>query len=110
MNKDKEIERLKKQISKLREENRQLKSEARIAKRKATKADKKRRHDNNIQQRTRTVVVRPVKGHRFSELAIRLSSVIYSNVGCGLRSVVKLLEIIDETFGGIFQGAVTVAY
>ena len=42
MNKDKEIERLKKQISKLREENRQLKSEARIAKRKATKADKKK--------------------------------------------------------------------
>ena len=25
-------------------------------------------------------------------------------MGCGLRSVVKLLEIIDETFGGIFQG------
>ena len=41
MNKDKEIERLKKQISKLREENRQLKSDARIAKRKATKAEKK---------------------------------------------------------------------
>lgn len=29
---------------------------------------------------------------------------IYTNVGCGLRSVVRLLEIIDESFNGVFEG------
>lgn len=65
---------------------------------------KKRRTDSCVEQRTRTVVVKPVRGHKFSELAIRLATVIYANVGCGLRSVVKLLEIIDECFNGVFEG------
>lgn len=73
-------------------------------KRTVPKRIKKRRQDNNIECGTRKVVVSPVRGHKFSELAIKLATVIYSNVGCGLRSVVNLLEIIDETFDGVFQG------
>lgn len=73
-------------------------------KRTVPKRIKKRRQDNNIERGTRKVVVSPVRGHKFSELAIKLATVIYSNVGCGLRSVVNLLEIIDETFDGVFQG------
>lgn len=104
MDKDKKIERLERQLAKLREENQQLKSDVRKAKKDSSKANKKRRQDNNIERRTRKVVVSPVRGHKFSELAIKLATVIYSNVGCGLRSVVNLLEIIDETFDGVFQG------
>ena len=65
---------------------------------------KKSRAENRVERRTRTVVVKPVRGHKFSELAIRLATVIYTNVGCGLRSVVRLLEIIDESFNGVFEG------
>ena len=104
MNKDKKIERLERQLAKLREENQQLKSDVRKAKKDSSKANKKRRQDNNTERRKRKVVVSPVRGHKFSELAIKLATVIYSNDGCGLRSVVKLLEIIDETFDGVFQG------
>ena len=81
-----------------------MKSDVRKAKKDSSKANKKRRQDNNIERGTRKVVVSPVRGHKFSELAIKLATVIYSNVGCGLRSVVNLLEIIDETFDGVFQG------
>lgn len=73
-------------------------------KRTVPKRIKKRRQDNNIERGTRKVVVSPVRGHKFSELAIKLATVIYSNVGCGLRSVVNLLEIIDETFDRVLQG------
>ena len=65
---------------------------------------KKKSADHRIEQRARTVVVKPVRGHKFSELAIRLATTIYTNVGCGLRSVVTLLEIIDECFNGVFEG------
>ena len=104
MDKDKKIERLERLLAKLREENQQLKSDVRKAKKDSSKANKKRCQDNNIERRTRKVVVSPVRGHKFSELAIKLATVIYPNVGCGLRSVVKLLEIIDDTFDGVFQG------
>ena len=104
MNKEKKIERLERQLAKLRKENRQLKSDVRKVKKDSSNENKKRCQDNNTERRTGKVVVRPVRGHKFSELAIKLATVIYSNVGCGLRSVVKLLEIIDETFDGVFQG------
>ena len=64
----------------------------------------KKSADNRIERRARAVVVKPVRGHKFSELAIRLATTIYTNVGCGLRSVVTLLEIIDECFNGVFEG------
>jgi septal ring factor EnvC (AmiA/AmiB activator) len=97
MNKDKKIERLEKQLADAKSEVKQLKSEVRKTKSDKNEKSKKRRQDSNVERRARTVVVEPVRGHRFSELAIRLSTVIYSNMGCGLRSVVKLLEIIDDT-------------
>ena len=34
-------------------------------------------------------------------MTVKLATTIYSNIGCGLRSVVKLLGIINDTFGGI---------
>ncbi|KAA6310005.1 hypothetical protein EZS27_038613, partial [termite gut metagenome] len=62
---------------------------------------KKRRTENQTEQRTTTITLEPITGHRYSELAVRLSSLLYTRCGCGLRSVITILEVINETFEGI---------
>jgi len=44
----------------------------------------------------------PIEGHGYSECTVRLSCLCYSRLSCGLRQVVKILEIINEVFDGIF--------
>lgn len=62
---------------------------------------KKRRTESNTDQRTRTVTFEPIEGHQYSEFVVRLSSLLYSRVNCGFRSVVEILNIINEAFDGL---------
>ena len=62
---------------------------------------KKSTETKESEQRTRTVVVRAISRHRFDELMVKLATSIRSNVDCGLRSVVKILKLVNEAFGGI---------
>lgn len=62
---------------------------------------KKRRSQNNIEQRTGTITFEPIARHRYSELVVRLSTLLYSRVNCGLRSVVDILEVVNDAFDGV---------
>ncbi len=67
----------------------------------AKRIKKKRRTENHFEQRTRTITFEPIERHKYSELTVRLSTLLYTRVNCGLRSVVEVLTIIDEVFEGI---------
>jgi hypothetical protein len=62
---------------------------------------KKRRTDNHIEQRTRTITFEPVERHKYSELVVRLSTMLYTRVNCGLRQVVEIMNVINNTFDGL---------
>lgn len=64
---------------------------------------KKRRSDNQVEQRTRTVTFEPIKRHRYSEVIVRLSTMLYTRINCGFRQVVKILEVVNETFDGLLD-------
>jgi len=64
---------------------------------------KKRRADNQVEQRTRTVTFEPIKRHRYSEIIVRLSTMLYTRINCGFRQVVKILEVVNETFDGLLD-------
>ena len=61
---------------------------------------KKRRHDGNLEQRAEGITFDAVPGHRYSLLVIKLCILIYTRTNCGLRTVVKILEIFGEVFEG----------
>ena len=67
----------------------------------AERSKKKRRSENRTERRTVTITLESVKGHQYSELVIRLSTLLYAQTGCGLRSVVSILKVINDVFNGI---------
>jgi hypothetical protein len=67
----------------------------------AERAKKKRRSESNIEQRTRTITFEPIGRHKYSELVVRLSTLLYTRVNCGLRQVVEILSVINDTFDGL---------
>ncbi len=101
-----ENKRLKKELSELKKQCQKLNQK--LEKSKNNVADlkkelkKKRRSDNRVDQRTRTITFEPIKRHRYSEFIVRLSTTLYTQVDCGFRQVVKILEIINQTFKGLF--------
>lgn len=98
------------ELKRLRKENKSLKAskatlkaskEKLKAEKKALKAElKKRRHDDNLDQRAERITFDAVPGHRYSLLVIKLCILIYTRTNCGLRTVVKILEIFGEVFEG----------
>lgn len=52
--------------------------------------------ERNIKQNTRTITFEPIEGYSYSEVIVRLTTLLYTRVNCGLRSVVKVLDIINE--------------
>ena len=62
---------------------------------------KKRRTENCFEQRTRTITFEPIERHKYSEIIVRLSTLLYTRVDCGFRQVVKILKVINETFDGL---------
>ncbi len=71
----------------------------------AERIKKKRRSDNHVEQRTRTITFEPIERHKYSELIVRLSTLLYTRVNCGLRQVVEIMTVINDTFDG-FLGTV----
>jgi len=57
---------------------------------------KKRRTEKNLQQRTTTITFEPIKGYGYSELIVRLATLLYTRLNCGLRSVVIAMEVFNE--------------
>ncbi len=96
-------ETLEEEVKRLRKENSKLKSQkaAKEAKLKeARKELKKRRKDRDCDRRTNEIVIDPIPGHRYSLLIIQLCVLIYIRTNCGLRTVVKILEIFNEVLEG----------
>lgn len=62
---------------------------------------KKRRSEDSADQRTRTITFEPVKRHGYSEFIVRLSTMLYTNVNCGFRQVVKILDVVNDAFDGL---------
>lgn len=50
-------------------------------------------------QRTKTITLESIDGYSYSELIVRLSTLLYTRVKCGSRSVVSVLEVINEVLG-----------
>jgi len=67
----------------------------------AERIKKKRRSDNKVEQRTRTITFEPIERHKYSELVVRLSTLLYTRVNCGLRQVVEIMNVINDTFDGL---------
>jgi hypothetical protein len=63
---------------------------------------KKRRSENNIDRRTKSITLEPVPGHRFPLIVIHLCVLIYMRTPCGLRTVVTILETFSELLGDAF--------
>ena len=61
---------------------------------------KKRRHEDNLEQRAERITFDAVPGHRYSLLVIKLCILMYTRTNCGIRTVVKILEIFGEVFEG----------
>ena len=51
---------------------------------------KKRRSEDNIDRRTKSITLEPVPGHRFPLIVIQLCVLIYMRTPCGLRKVVTI--------------------
>ena len=51
---------------------------------------KKRRSEDNIDRRTKSITLEPVPGHRFPLVVIQLCVLIYMCTPCGLRTVVTI--------------------
>ena len=63
---------------------------------------KKRRSEDNINRRTKSITLDPIPGHRFPLVVIQLCVLIYMRTPCGLRTVVTILEIFAELLGDTF--------
>ena len=61
---------------------------------------KKRRSDRDRDRRTKEFVIDPIPRHRYSLLIVLLCVLIYIRTNCGLRTVVKILEIFNEVLEG----------
>ena len=94
------------ELKRLRKENKKLASQKDKFKAKYDKAQKelkkKRRSEDNIDRRTKSVTFEPVPGHRFPLIVIQLCVLIYMRTPCGLRTVVTILEIFTELLGDAF--------
>jgi hypothetical protein len=55
--------------------------------------------ERNLVQRTKTITLESIDGYSYSELIVRLSTLLYTRVKCGSRSVVSVLEVINEVLG-----------
>lgn len=91
-----------KQIKKLSKDSEkyQVKSKEKIAKLQK-ELKKKRRSESNIDKRTRTITFEPIENHTYSEFIVRLSTMLYTRVKCGLRQVVKILDVLNDIFEGL---------
>ena len=102
-NSDKDLE---KELKKLRKENERLKSQHQSdkAENKQLKKElkKKSRSETNLDRRTTEVAFEAVPGHRFSIQLIMLCVLIYAQTGCGLRTVVSILQIFKKVLGSPF--------
>ena len=93
------------ELKRLRKENKNLASKKDKFKAKYDKAQKelkKRRCEDNIDRRTKSITLEPVPGHRFPFIVIQLCVLIYMRTPCGLRTVVTILEIFTELLGDAF--------
>ena len=63
---------------------------------------KKRRCEDNIDRRTKSITLEPVPGHRFPFIVIQLCVLSYMRTPCRLRTVVTILEIFAELLGDAF--------
>jgi hypothetical protein len=104
-NLEEENARLKKELLKVKQEKKKLiqKLEKSNGKTDQLKKEfkKKRRSENNIEQRTRTLTFEPVERHKYSEFVVRLSTILYTRINCGFRQVVKTLKVINDVFDGV---------
>ena len=90
-NQDKES--LQEEVKRLRKENKKLASQKDKLKAKYDKTQKelkKRRSEDNIDRRTKSITLEPVPGHRFPLIVIQLCVLIYMCTPCGLRKVVTI--------------------
>ena len=88
---EEELKRLRKRVKQL--EGKEVKNTNTIkGLRKELK--KKRRSENNYDQRTKSITLAPVPGHRFPLVVIQLFVLIYMRTGCGLSNC-------SEDLGGI---------
>lgn len=62
---------------------------------------KKRDRDYRTDRRTTTITLEPIAWHRYKELVVRLSTLLYTRINCGFRAVVDILKIINQAFNGI---------
>lgn len=69
---------------------------------KSRKELKKKRSEDNIDRRTKSITLDPVPGHRFPLIVIQLCVLIYMRTPCGLRTVVAIMEIFAELLGDTF--------
>lgn len=102
-NQDKEL--LLEELKHLRKENKKLasqKTRSRLSMTRPRRSLKKRRSDDNIDRRTKSITLEPVPGHRFPLVVIQLCVLIYMRTPCGLRTVVTILEIFAELLGDTF--------
>ena len=90
---EEELKRLRKRVKQL--EGKEVKN-TKHYQRSSERTQKKRRSENNYDQRTKSITLAPVPGHRFPLVVIQLCVLIYMRTGCGLRTVVKILEVFSE--------------
>ncbi|MDR2692332.1 MAG: hypothetical protein LBB73_08615 [Dysgonamonadaceae bacterium] len=99
-----ENSRLKKELSQLKKENKVLSERMEASRQKRVRLQKelkKRRSEHRVEQKTGTFTFEPIKGHRYSEFVVRLSTLLYCRVNCGLRSTVEILNIVNEALDGL---------
>ena len=102
-NQDKES--LQEEVKRLRKENKKLASQKDKLKAKYDKTQKelkKRRSEDNIDRRTKSITLQPVPRHRFPLIVIQLCVLIYMRTPCGLRTVVAIQETFAELLGDTF--------
>ena len=103
--KDKEITRLKRELNKVnndlakkKEELKSTRSELRGLK---AENNKKKRADHKTDRGTKQITFRTAWGYKYNELVIRLAVLLRSRLPiCGSRSIVVILEILNECFKG----------
>jgi hypothetical protein len=101
-----EILRLKKELSQIKKEYKSQSKKLDISKQKTAllqkEQKKRRRSEHRIEQKQKTVTIsfEPIDGHSYSEFVVRLSTLLYCRVNCGLRSVVEIINVINEILDG----------
>ena len=66
------------------------KTKSRLSMTRPRRSLKKRRSEDNIDRRTKSITLEPVPGHRFPLIVIQLCVLIYMRTPCGLRKVVTI--------------------